>query len=96
MIKLRLYVIVAMLVVPGILLSLSCQNPNDGSEPSAPAKVAHTTCGGCMIKSCISACPNGAISYSDRIVIDPEKCDGCGECISNCVNEDPRITLIDR
>jgi ferredoxin len=76
------------------MMTLSCQRANNGTEVST--KVATTACGGCMAQSCISSCPNGAISYSNKILIDPLKCEGCGKCIANCADQNPRISLIDR
>ncbi len=40
----------------------------------------------------IAACPLGAVTYvkdddeplGGKIVFDPEKCDGCGQCVQQC------------
>lgn len=45
--------------------------------------------GGCMhcdIPSCVAACPTGATykAFDGRVVIDPERCIGCGNCIPAC------------
>lgn len=51
---------------------------------------------GCMgIGSCIEACKFNAMKLEDgRIVIDREKCNGCGACLSLCPNT--IITLVPR
>jgi len=38
-------------------------------------------------KSCTGVCPKHAIEYNDQnnIVIDQNKCDGCGLCMANCI-----------
>lgn len=43
-------------------------------------------CSGCQ--TCISVCQEKAISWqTDRIVIDPDFCISCGECIQSCPTE---------
>jgi len=34
--------------------------------------------------SCISECPDGAISEGDIYTIDPAKCNDCGTCADTC------------
>ena len=47
------------------------------------AKIDSKKCMGCRI--CISACPYGAISYSNnKVKIDRFKCEACGKCVSEC------------
>ncbi len=39
----------------------------------------------CPQKYCINSCERGALSYvNGNIVVDTEKCDGCGACVKAC------------
>jgi uncharacterized Fe-S center protein len=52
---------------------------HSGMKPRISASV----CTGCRI--CLNWCPANAISMQDKIAeIDPEKCIGCGECLTVC------------
>lgn len=62
-----------------------------GCAPAAGKQLQHSTikpvvgegCRGC--RSCMRSCPKDAISIVDSAAyIDPQKCIGCGECISMC------------
>ena len=45
--------------------------------------------------SCIAVCKKGAMSIQDgKVVIDREKCDGCGECAAECVCPQRLIRMI--
>lgn len=50
-------------------------------EPKVPV-VNHDTCTACRL--CERICPYFAITYTDRIHMDPGKCFGCELCISKC------------
>ena len=44
-------------------------------------------CRQCSVPECLRACPSGAIGISrttGAVLIDPKKCDGCGNCIKAC------------
>ncbi|MDD3178531.1 MAG: ATPase, T2SS/T4P/T4SS family [Candidatus ainarchaeum sp.] len=43
-------------------------------------------CKNCKDAPCLHACKKGAIYFSSKgiISIDPDKCDGCGECVKAC------------
>lgn len=49
------------------------------------AYVIKDTCIACG--TCISECPNEAISEGDIYSIDPEKCVDCGTCAAACPTE---------
>ena len=44
------------------------------------------SCKNCKDSPCLYACKKGAIYFSSKgiLSIDPDKCDGCGECIKAC------------
>jgi formate dehydrogenase iron-sulfur subunit len=46
----------------------------------------HSACFHCTDAACEKVCPENAISYTDfgTVVIDQEKCVGCGYCVNNC------------
>lgn len=46
----------------------------------------HSACFHCTDAACEKVCPEDAISYTDfgTVVIDHEKCVGCGYCVNNC------------
>jgi formate dehydrogenase iron-sulfur subunit len=46
----------------------------------------HSACFHCKQAACEKVCPENAITYSDfgSVVIDHEKCVGCGYCVQNC------------
>jgi dihydroorotate dehydrogenase (NAD+) catalytic subunit len=48
----------------------------------AVAKIHHDKCSLCGL--CQTSCVYNAISKTDRLVIDPQKCFGCSLCISRC------------
>ncbi len=46
-----------------------------------------TTCRLCEDPACVRACPRDALTQSEKtgeIIVDEEKCDGCGWCIEAC------------
>lgn len=47
----------------------------------------------CGEAACEKACPQHAISHTDRgfVVIDHNKCIGCGYCVTNCTFHVPRV-----
>jgi len=49
-------------------------------------------------KQCLQKCPFTAISFddSDEIIINPEKCMGCGICIANCENDVLELVRFER
>lgn len=46
----------------------------------------HSSCFHCTDAACQKVCPESAISYTDfgSVVIDQDKCVGCGYCVQNC------------
>ncbi|MDR7078674.1 formate dehydrogenase iron-sulfur subunit [Neobacillus niacini] len=46
----------------------------------------HSACFHCTDAACEKVCPENAISYTEfgTVVIDHEKCVGCGYCVNNC------------
>jgi len=52
-----------------------------------PVTMTAITCRLCADAPCITACPRDALFRSERngtIMVDPDKCDGCGWCIEAC------------
>lgn len=77
----------------------------DGSLPTGqesairgPLRVDNRRClasrGGCF--SCLDGCPREAIDIvaGVGIVVDPERCDGCGACVQVCPVEPKPLSLI--
>lgn len=58
-----------------------CQNP-EGLEQRPTLLPANSKCIDC--KSCISACPQGALTYTNRIHTNPDLCQLCGRCAAVC------------
>ena len=49
--------------------------------------IAHKACLHCTEASCEKVCPEDAISHDEKtnaVLIDPEKCVGCGYCVAAC------------
>lgn len=71
--------------------------PIPAGEEFGPLKVDNRFClaqrGGCF--ACIDHCPHEAISIrlGVGITINPEACDGCGECIGCCPVKPQVITM---
>lgn len=64
------------------LSCLWCHNP-EGISAKNEIWVIHSKCIGCL--SCISVCPNQALSYlKNQIEVDRNKCEGCYECANIC------------
>ena len=58
-----------------------CQNP-EGLEQKPILLPVISKCIGC--KSCISACPQGALTWDNRIYTNPDRCRLCGRCAAVC------------
>jgi len=51
-------------------------------------------CAQCDNPACVEACPVGAISIDEklkRVVVDKDKCTGCGACVDACPGRVPHI-----
>ncbi|MDD5012662.1 MAG: 4Fe-4S binding protein [Candidatus Nanoarchaeia archaeon] len=46
-------------------------------------KCTSCSCGGACV-GCVEACPMEALSRKDKLIIDKEKCVGCGACVQAC------------
>lgn len=40
-------------------------------------------CGSACV-GCVEACPVGALSRKNKVILDTDKCLGCGACVSAC------------
>ncbi len=52
-----------------------------------PITMTAITCRLCIDAPCITACPRDALSRSEKngiILVDEDKCDGCGWCVEAC------------
>jgi len=58
-----------------------CHNP-ESINPKPQVQWIGSRCLGC--KSCIQSCPEGALSWDDKVVIDRNLCKGCGNCAKIC------------
>ncbi|MDR2501939.1 MAG: 4Fe-4S dicluster domain-containing protein [Oscillospiraceae bacterium] len=66
---------------------LKLHEHTQGSVPKVRMHYTPRLCNHCERAGCIAACPAGAISRRDDglVLIDPQKCAGCGACKSACV-----------
>ncbi len=62
------------------------ENANKKQNAGLDWLLAHSSCHHCEEAGCEKACPEDAISHTKwgSVVIDHEKCVGCGYCVSNC------------
>ncbi len=71
-----------------------------GSMPKLRIHYIPKLCNHCEKASCIEACPNDAIYRREDglVIIDPQKCKGCGKCAAACpyeaiyFNEDLKVS----
>jgi formate dehydrogenase iron-sulfur subunit len=71
--------------------------PIDRSYPDKPLwTIMHKKCYHCEEANCMRACPVEAISKHDGwVIIDQEKCIGCGACENECVYKVPHVLFQD-
>jgi len=53
-------------------------------ESNWPAEEKIIICRQCKTQSCVKACPQNALAFDGFVVLDEEKCNGCGECLDAC------------
>lgn len=58
-----------------------CQNPEG---LSAAIRLWHKPADCLRCGGCASACPNGALTLTDRVHIDQDRCRECGRCVEVC------------
>jgi formate dehydrogenase iron-sulfur subunit len=59
-------------------------------------QIMHTKCFHCEDANCLKVCPERAISKVDGwVVIDQNKCIGCGACVNECIYHVPHIRKSD-
>lgn len=61
-----------------------CQNP-EGLEQRPTLLPTRSKCIGCA--TCVSVCPQKALTCTDSIHIDPQLCRQCGQCAAACPTE---------
>ena len=71
------------------LLSWLGFGPRASGQPEKPTvdtgRCVHALLVGASCRRCAAACPNDAWSFvQDDLVLDPNRCDGCGLCVSVC------------
>ena len=57
-----------------------------GAKPHVKVSYRPTPCQHCRKPACLAACPDDAIAKRGDgiVIIDPEKCSGCGDCVPAC------------
>ncbi len=71
--------------------------PLDRSNPEKPSwTIMHKKCYHCETPNCLRVCPEKAISKVDGwVVIDQDKCIGCGACVNECIYKVPGVAAVD-
>lgn len=69
----------------------------DRSNEEHPVwQIMHKKCYHCEQANCMTVCPEHAISRRDGwVVIDQDKCIGCGACVNECIYKVPHISRTD-
>jgi Fe-S-cluster-containing dehydrogenase component len=58
----------------------------EGTYPQLTIEIRSERCNQCTNSPCVRCCPTGASHYSEGgiVLVKPNKCIGCGACISSC------------
>ena len=60
-----------------------------------PNDLSFVVCQQCVVAECLAICPSGALHVDERAGgvrrVDPERCVGCGACVSACRHEPSRM-----
>jgi formate dehydrogenase iron-sulfur subunit len=69
----------------------------DRTNPERPVwQIMHKKCYHCSDANCEKVCPEHAISRKDGwVVIDQNRCIGCGACVNECIYKVPHISATD-
>jgi len=68
----------------------------DGTYPNVSIELRSERCNHCKNSPCVRCCPTGASHFEDGgiVVVDHEKCIGCGACIQSCPYKPDILTLM--
>ncbi|MDY6065822.1 MAG: 4Fe-4S dicluster domain-containing protein [Finegoldia sp.] len=66
----------------------------EGKFPNLKVSFSSISCNNCKNAPCVESCPTGAMNRKNKyklVLVDEEKCIGCGVCQNVCPYEQPKI-----